>query len=227
MSSIKNKVIIWGIDDVNTLGVVREMGESDFDFLFLIKGEEKFAARSKYVKRIKRIASNDEGLRYLLDSYANEDDKSIIISTGDGVSVFIDQHRDELSPYFILLTTTEKGYVEKYTDKYVMTELAASFGILCPKSRPVQWNSSIEGTEYPCLIKPSHQKPGHYNEFKYKICETEQELKDTLAHVRQDSEFILQEYIKSENDLVIYGVRMHDKTTLFAGSILGDHRASS
>lgn len=223
--TLPNKVILWGTDDVNTLGVVRELGEHSIDFLFLVRGKARFAVLSKYVKELKVVKNNDEALSFLLSVHSQYKVKPIIISTGDGVSVYIDQHSKELEGFFILPTSNTPGLVEKYTDKNNMTALAESLGILCPKSRFVKWNTSVEDVEYPCLIKPSHQKPGHYNEFKYKICHTRKELTSTLAHVRHDSEFILQEYIKSENDLVIFGVRLKDKTTIFAGAIQGDHRA--
>lgn len=62
-----------------------------------------------------------------------------------------------------------------------MTELAVKIGILCPQSRYVQWNSDISSIQYPCLIKPSHQKPGHFNEFKFKICNDKDSLKGYLS----------------------------------------------
>lgn len=225
MSMVKNKVILWGIDDVNTLGVIRELGEYNIDFLFMVKGGVKFASRSKYVKNIKRIKDNDEGLAYLIKTFSKEEYKPIIISTGDVISVFIDLNREQLAPYFILPTTYIKGFVEKYTDKFVMTELASSLGINCPKSKKVMWNTSIDDIEYPCLIKPSHQKPGYYNEFKYKICKDKDVLTNILNKVRHDSEFIVQEFINSDNDLVVYGVRLKSRKTLLAGAILGEHRA--
>lgn len=223
--NIPNKVILWGTDDINTLGVVRELGEHNIDFLFLVRGKERFASLSKYVRAKKVVSDNDEALVFLLATYSDIQAKPIIISTGDGVSVYIDQHRKDLEKYFILPTSEEPGLIEKYTDKNKMTELAVQLGLLCPKSNFVKWDTPINNIEFPCLIKPSHQKPGHYNEFKYKICPTRNDLEKTLKHVRYDSEFILQEYIKAENDLIIYGVRLKDKTILWGGSIVGYHRA--
>ena len=225
MKKINNTVILWGIDDVNTLGVVREFGENHIDFEFIVKGKLKYASKSKFVKCLKNVKSNEEALEYLVAKYSNADYKPIIISTGDGISVFIDSHRDKLEPLFILPTTMKLGFVDRYTDKVSMTELAESFGILCPKSRRVVWNSDIDDVDYPCLIKPSHMTPGYPNEFKYKICNDKASLQKTLANVRHQSVFILQEFIQSDNDLVIYGVRLPNKKTIFAGSILGYHRA--
>lgn len=39
METIKNPVIVWSIDDFNTLGLLRELGQSRLDLVFLIKGK--------------------------------------------------------------------------------------------------------------------------------------------------------------------------------------------
>ena len=45
---LKNKIIIWGADDFNTLGLLREYGEPGVDVFFLIKGARAYASQSKY-----------------------------------------------------------------------------------------------------------------------------------------------------------------------------------
>ena len=48
MKSINNPVILWSIDDFNTLGLLRELGKSDLNVIFLIKGKAGYASKSKY-----------------------------------------------------------------------------------------------------------------------------------------------------------------------------------
>lgn len=222
---VRNKVIIWASDDFNSLGLLRELGEHKVDLFFLIKGERGYAAESKYCVNYKETNSYQEGYDFLMDTYKNEEHKPIIITSGDGISVFIDQNKDELEKIFIIPGTKEKGVLEKYTDKNTMTELAVELGITCPKSVYCQWNSNIDDVNYPCLIKPSHQKPGHYNEFKFKVCTCKSELQRTLKMVRHDSEFILQECIQKEKDLLVYGARLWNGRTILAGSFIKDRLA--
>lgn len=219
---VQNKVIIWASDDFNSLGLLRELGEHNLDLFFLIKGKRGYAAESKYCVNYKETSTYQEGYDFLINTYKNEEYKPIIITSGDGISVFIDQHKDELEEHFIIPGTKEKGLLEKYTDKNTMTELAMELGILCPKSRYCQWDSNIEDVDYPCLIKPSHQKPGHYNEFKFKICKNKSELQNTLRCVRHDSEFILQQCIQKKKDLLVYGTRLWNGRTLLAGAFIKD-----
>lgn len=222
---MKHKVIIWAIDDFNSLGLLRELGEYQIDLFFLIKGKRGYAAQSRYCTNYKETHTYQEGYEFLISTYQHEDYKPIIITSGDGISVFIDQHKDELERYFIIPGTKEKGVLEKYTDKNTMTELAVELGITCPKSVYCQWNSNIDDVNYPCLIKPSHQKPGHYNEFKFKVCTCKSELQRTLKMVRHDSEFILQECIQKEKDLLVYGARLWNGRTILAGSFIKDRLA--
>ena len=114
----------------------------------------------------------------------------------------------------ILPVTSIKVNVGKYTDKNTMTAFAREIGFLCPESRFVKWDSNISGVKFPCILKPSCERPGHYNEFKFKICKNEKCLKKTLKHVYHDSVFILQEYIKKERDPLIMAGRMRDGKTL-------------
>lgn len=222
-----NKIIIWGVDDFNTLGLLREYGESQMDIFFLIKGKAAYACKSKYCSRFHLTKSNDEGLNYLLENFSQEENKPIILTSGDGIAVFIDQHKIELEKYFIIPGTSKQGLQEKYTDKNTMTQLAEEIGILCPKSIYCRWDSNVNDFTYPCLIKPAHQKPGHYNEFKFKICNTKAELKRVLKMVRHDSEFILQDYIPKEKDLLVYGSRMWDGKTILAGAMIRDRCSDS
>lgn len=224
---LKNKIIIWGADDFNTLGLLREYGEPGVDVFFLIKGARAYASQSKYCINYHQVKSNDEGKEFLLENFSKERNKPIIITSGDGLAVYIDKHKDELNEFFIIPGTAEQGLQEKYTDKNAMTQLATEIGILCPKSRFCKWNTDISDVSYPCLIKPAHQEPGHYNEFKFKICKNKSELKRTLNVVRHDSEFILQDCIQKEKDILVYGARMWDDKTVLAGAMIRDRFADS
>ncbi len=222
MSKIMNKIIVWSIDGFNTLALMRQIGQGDADIFFLIKGQAGFAAKSKYCNHYYETDTVEEGYHYLINNYKEEKYKPIIVVCSEDVLLFIDAHKEELEEYFILPICAEKGNVKKYIDKNTMTQLAEEIGILCPKSRSMRWDSPIADIEYPCLLKPSHEKPGHYNEFKFRVCKNEAQLKRTLKYVRHDSEFILQQFIPVKNEILIYGCRMWDGNTVIAGASIKD-----
>ena len=227
MEKVENKIIVWSIDDFNTLGLMRELGNAELDMLFLVKGHAGFAVKSKYCKKHVETPTIEDGYKYLMENYENESKKPILIISSDEIITFVDQHKEEFEKLFIVPGTTIKGNIEKYIDKNNMTTLAEEIGILCPKSRAIKKGEDISDIQYPCLIKPSHQKPGHYNEFKFKICKNANALKKTLRYVRPDSEFIVQQYIPKELDLLVYGGRMWDDNTIFAGAFIRDRWADS
>lgn len=227
MERISNKVIVWGADSYNTLGLIRALGSAELELLFLVKGRAGFATKSKYCKKYIETDSLESGYKYLLENFLNEASKPIIITPSDEIMTFMDRHKEELEKLFIIPGTPEKGNVEKYIDKNTMTALAEEIGIVCPTSTKVKKDSEVVWEEYPCLIKPSHEKPGHYNEFKFKICKNEKALKKTLRYVRPDSEFILQQYIPKKLELLVYGGRMWDGKTVIAGAIIRDRMSAT
>ena len=227
MKRIENKVIIWSVDDFNTLGLLRELGPFNLDVFFLIKGKANFAAKSKFCKSYVETETIEEGFLYLKKCNSDKNKKAIVIIADDEIATFTDLNRDELTETCILPITKEKGLLVKFTDKNAMTALAEKIGILCPKSRFAKWDSDLNGIEYPCIIKPSHQRYGHYNEFKIRICKNEKALKHTLKYVHHDSEFIIQQCIPKERDVLVYGGRMADGKTILAGAMIRDRMADS
>lgn len=227
MNKIHNKIIIWSIDDFNTLGLMRELGPYGFDMLFLVHGKHGIACASKYCTSFVETETIEEGFDYLKNNYKNEEYKPIIIISSDSIITYVDEHSSELEGRFILPICGIAGNSKKYTDKNTMTSLAQEIGILCPDSMYVKWDSDINNVKYPCLIKPSHQRPGHYNEFKFKICKTKRALMRTLKYVHHDSVFILQDYINKEKDILIYGARMLNQETILAGAMIRDRLADS
>lgn len=223
---IRNKIIIWGRDDFNTLGLLRELGSVGLSVIFLIKGDKSYASQSKYCKEYVSYATTEECAEYLLTAFKNESLKPILILSGDKISVYVDDKKELFSRYFII-PGSKKGLLRKYTDKNNMTELASHLGIQCPKSHYIRWDSDISGIDYPCLIKPSHQKKSSYNEFKFRICRTESDLKKTLKYVNHESEFIVQQYINKDYEILIYGARMWDDNTVFAGAFRKERLADS
>lgn len=225
--TLKHTVIIWGGDDFNTLGLLRQLNKPEINLFFLIRGKRSYASQSRHCSHSHSTNSLEEGSIYLIETFSKEKHKPILITSGDGIITYIDQNRKRLEPYFILPGTSQAGLIEKYIDKVKMTELAKEHGFLCPQSQLIKWDSDISSIEYPCIIKPSHEQPGQYNEFKFKICKNHQELKRTLKNVRHNSEFILQQYIPKELDLLVYGARLKNGKTILAGSMVRDRFADS
>ena len=51
---INNKVIIWGPDDFNTLGLLRQLGSAGIDIFFLIKEKKGMLLRAYIVLSLRQ-----------------------------------------------------------------------------------------------------------------------------------------------------------------------------
>lgn len=217
------RVIIWGVDDYNVLGLCRQFSKSDFELLFLAyRGVANCAITSKYCTKYVEAPSIEDGYKYLMENCADKNNKAVLINSNDLIAEFIDKHRADLEPFFTITATTIPGNVEKYDNKSTMSELAEEIGFDVPQTIICKWDTDISNVKYPCILKPSHQTQGRYNEFKFKICNKPSQLKNTLRFVRHDSEFLLQQYIPKEKDILVYGARMLDKKVCLAGALIRD-----
>lgn len=215
---IPNTIIIWGIDNFNTLGLLRQLGSAGLNLLFLIYGKKTgCATSSKYCTEYVEYSDLDDAFLFLKRRFSNESNKPIIVTPGDEIIEYIDQHRIEMLEYFIVPGTTTPGRLTELDNKINMAFFARKHGIPIPESRMFRWDSSVEGINYPCFLKPSHITKNKKNEFKFKKCETEKQLMRAMRYVRHDSEFLLQEYIPVEKEFVISGCRTMDGRTIIGG----------
>lgn len=219
----KPKVIIWGVDDYNVLGLFRELGKFNLEIIFLVfQGVKNCATLSKYCSKYIETESLDDGLKHLLEIGANSTNKAVIINSNDLIAEFLDLHREELSKFYYVPGTVTPGLLKKVDSKAIMTEMAERLGFIVPKSRICQYYSNIDDVEFPCLLKPTNQTYGKYNEFKFRVCKDKKSLKNTLRFVRKDSNFILQQYIPKESVALVYGCRTLDGKTYLAGVLEKD-----
>ena len=58
--AVKNKVIVFGRDNYNTLGLARQLGNENLDLMFLMPGGiNHCATESKYCRNIKHVKDNE------------------------------------------------------------------------------------------------------------------------------------------------------------------------
>ena len=220
---MQNRIIIWGHDNYNTLGLLRQLSGEGRNLFFLMWGKPAgCASSSRWFGAYKTTVSIEEGYQYLITHFADEAKKPVVFTPSDEIIEFIDQHKSELEKKYIIPGTREQGLLTKIDDKNTMTELAYKLGFLVPESQACRKDTDLRSVQYPCIIKPAHATIGRRNEFKYKICVNEKSLNNALKFVRQDSEFILQHYIPKESVALVYGARTKDGTILLAGTLIKD-----
>ena len=220
---MRNKIIIWGRDNFNTLGLLRQLSGEGREIFFLMWGKPVgCASASKYFGEHVVVESMEEGYQYLLTHFTDVPLKPVVFTPSDELIEFIDQHKIELQQYYILPGTKEQGLLTKIDDKNTMTSLAQRLGFLVPQSQVCRKDTELKNIQYPCIIKPAHTTAGHRNEFKFMICNDEKALRKALKYVRYDSEFIIQQYIPKESVALVYGARMGNGNVKTAGVLIKD-----
>lgn len=223
-----NKIIIWGRDNYNTLGLLRQLsGEGRNVFFLMWDKPTGCASASRFFDEHVVVESIKEGYDYLLTHFVEEPQKPVLFTPSDEIIEYVDQHRLELQKSIIVPGTRESGLLTKIDDKNTMTGLAARLGFLVPASTICHWDTDIRGVKYPCILKPAHTTVGHKNEFKYLICKNEKELQNALKYVRHESDFILQQYIPKESVALVYGARMRNGKVRNAGVLIKDRFIAS
>lgn len=212
----KPKIVIWGPDNHNTLGLLRQLSVFEYDIFILINGHSSNCVnKSKYCHSIEYTKNYQIGLDFLLSNFKSNDTKIILIATGDRAAEMIDRNRVLLNNSFYLMGTSEPGLLERVDNKNYMMELATQCGFTVPKSMPFNSNSQVEIVPVPCILKPTSNTG--LRDFKTKVFYSHSSLKNFQKYLNPEFDYNLQELIHKTNDIVLYGCRMQDGKVLIAG----------
>lgn len=211
-------VIVFGSAGYNTLGVIRNLAhKSDIKtFLLLIKSSQMRATlMSNACKDYKIVKNAKEGITYL-DKYFNSQEKAIILPTSDLAEYYLDKNYNLLKNRFTFPNAGKQGRVGELMDKILMTDIARKNGISVPYSLHYDKNSELPDTvPYPCIIKPLKSISG--NKVDIKICQNRAELLEAINTSTHTQEFIIQQYIKREYDILLIGCRLLSGEIFLAG----------
>lgn len=208
--------ILFGEGNYNTLGVLYQLAEIGINPLLLIVGKAKdhkhgnLVGYSKYAKRIIEVKTPNEGLSWILN-HKNEFEKdSIIYPTSDVVERLLDSNFDMLSDTFRFPNAGLQGEVSKLMNKDLQTRLANESDIRIINSQFTNSpDFSLEKINYPCFVKTLNSTEGSKSDMA--VCENETELKQILDNKEIGKEFIVQDFIHNEKDLLFLGVAFDDR----------------
>ena len=219
MERLSATVVIWGNDNYNVLGLLRQLSPFVGETVFLVNNRVLHCATlSRYCTKYIVTRSTEEAIHYLLKRSSHSNQKAFLITTSDLLASIIDEHQKELSRYYYLSSTREQGVLSKALDKQLQYEIAEEIGIHVPQSISFKWDSPIEEIIYPCLVKPAVKQKGVKHPFKFRVCKDMNELLATQVLLDHSGIYVLQQYIEKEYDVLIYGCRFEDGNVVYAGS---------
>lgn len=196
---ISNKIIVFGNDHSNHLGLVRSLGEKGIRPYCVIVGTNKSnIAWSKYPQSFKFCNSIEEGGELIYNNFKSEKLKPIILTGADDFVHYLDINYDKFAPYFFFFNAGESGRVTRYMKKDVVSELAEKHGLFVPKSVIYNQGGGFpENIKYPCFCKADTSVK--YSKQSEDVCYSKEELK-TLLDDSEVPRILIQDYIKKKTE---------------------------
>lgn len=203
--------ILFGAGNYNTLGVLHQLAEIGVNPLIISVGNPKdrkhgnVIGYSKYARRLEVVDSEEAGLKWILEHRSSFAKDTIIYPTSDAAELLLDGVYDSLSPQFRFPNAGGQGLVAALMDKHRQTDLAKAAGIRILESQYSNSSDfSFAKVTYPCMVKPLNSTTGSKGDMM--VCENEEELREALQGGKDTRDFIVQQYIRNEADLLFLGV---------------------
>lgn len=209
----KSNFILFGQGNYNTLGVLHQLAEINIRPLIISVGNPKdtkngnIIGYSKYAKDIMTVNTDGEGMEWLLKHKDEFSTGSIIYPTSDSIERLLDDNYDILSEKFRFPNAGCRGAVSGLMDKHLQTDKAEQAGLRILKSQYTNSpDFSYNDVVYPCMLKPLNSTEGAKGDMK--VCHDERELRQAIADAKYTKDFIVQQYIQNEADLLFLGVAL-------------------
>ncbi len=207
--------ILFGQGNYNTLGVLHELAEINASPLILSVGNPKdiqngnIIGYSKFANNIIEVDSDEEGLEWILAHKDEFPNGTVIYPTSDTIERLLDNNFGILAGKFRFPNAGQEGKVSSLMDKHRQTDLAKQAGIRILDSQYSNTpDFSFNKVKYPCMVKPLNSTEGTKGDMK--VCHNGHELREALANGRHTKNFIVQQYIENEADLLFLGVAFSD-----------------
>lgn len=209
----KHKHILLVEDHTNPLGIVRSLGEEGIHPIVLLCSKNpQLVNKSKYVGELHIFNTINEGYNYLISHYGEEKLKPFIYNGSDDITLLLDSHYEDLKDKFYF--TNGQGGIEKYLQKYDITQAAVECGLQIPKEELLEVGQMPKTLKYPVFTKAATSAKGGGWKDQAHICNNEDELRKAYTQIHTDN-ILVQEFIKKKNELCIDGISINGGEEVF------------
>lgn len=214
-----NKIIVFGVNIQNTLGLIRSIGEKGMRVILLLEPYPKgscYVKYSKYLEKVHYLSSTEQGLEILQKEYWNEPEKPILLFGGDPPICLIDKYYDELKSKFFIFNAGRSGRINFFMDKINTFPLAEKCGLSTIKTWYIKDIYDLpKDITFPCLIKGNNSTES--TKMDMYICHNIEELKNRL---RAGAEYLVQEYIEKEYEINAVGLSYNHGKDIFLPAVV-------
>lgn len=208
------RVIVFGNDHTNTVGVIQSLSMGECEIRALLFGDKTGLVKSSsFVSVIYTSHDAESCVKLLLDLPANKTLVSVLPCC-DSAALALDKYREQLQEknYITGACYTETG-LSPYFEKDLQVKLAKDSGLFVPETIIVNDETVLyNNTIYPCLIKPLVSCLGSKSQIR--ICRNQEELIRQYQSIANRPKIILQQYIERDYEISILGCGLTDGTCI-------------
>lgn len=198
------KVIVFGNDHTNSLGVIQSLGLAGYQSIGLIFGEKTgFIYSSSFTSNIITAKDAQCCIEKLIESDLGYEFPLPIIACCDSAALALEKNSDKLKSRFLYEYSTNYS-LEYVSKKENQVKIALESGFDVPKSWCLKDFSMIPSDiTYPCIIKPLVSCQGAKCDIR--VCRTRNALEKNLKTLNYTKEVLIQQYIERDYELCIIG----------------------
>lgn len=211
-----HKFIVFALDHYNPLGIIRTLGENGIAPIYIaVKHRIDLGVKSKYVSRVHKVDSVEEGYRILIEEYGNEEIKPFLLTSDDRTTGYLDEHYDELKDKFILFNAGEAGRITEFMDKEKILELAKKHGLKILDTRVLNKGEIPADLDYPIITKSISPNVGGWKSDVH-ICRSKEELEKAYKTIESPL-VLVQKFIEKKNEFCLDGFSANKGKDFFVG----------
>ena len=211
------KAIVIGSKGVNAVGLIRSLGERQFDVTFMSTYSK---IESKYTKGYLRLPDNRKKWLTLLQKYGQiSKEKVAMFPTDDDTAFWLDDNYEALQQYFIV--PHAKGKLRTLADKSVMNEIAKKTELNVPDFIKLSLAESERKNQYPIILKPYAGYAGSKGDIL--ICHNDNEYTNAIHVLKKQGykEVLLQQLLDDPNqeEIGLMGMALKNGQVVIPGII--------
>ena len=201
----EHKFIVFALEHYNPLGLIRSFGCMGIHPIYIsVKRRYEVAIKSKYISKLHKVDSIQEGYDLLMREYGHEEIKPYLVFSDDKSMGFFDLKYNEWKDKFIGFNAGEQGRINRYIDKFEIQQCAKRHGLNALESFIIRKDSDIpKDLWYPVITKDISPNVGNWKADVY-ICQNEEELIGAMERIASN-EIMVQHFIDKENEMTLEG----------------------
>lgn len=211
------RVIIFGNDHTNSVGLVQALGKFGYRSVALLYGKKTGLVKSsRFTDFVISGKDPQDCIDKLLKQNLSSTTKIPIIAGSDSCALFLEKNKGKLQKHFVFEHTTKEFSIEEILDKKLQVKLASEANFYVPQSIEFSEVGSLPVKVMPFappyIFKPLVSCKGAKSDIT--ICRTIEELNEKLAVTLLHTHVLVQQYIERDYEISILGCGLSDGRVL-------------